>query len=456
MTHTLSIERIDGFEPGLTAMTRRGQYTEPALSPAARETIRRVFGSDLNAREVVDRIVGDVRLDGDAAVRRYTEALDGMAPDRVEVPRERWEDAAATQDPAFLAALETAAERIRAFHERQPSHAWFDQTELGTFGQMIRPLDRVGIYTPGGSAAYPSSLLMVAIPAHVAGVREIVIAAPPGRDGHISPAILSAALVAGVDRVFAIGGAQAIAALAFGTETVPQVDKILGPGNIFVTLAKQRVYGVVDIDQMAGPTETLVVADDSADPVIVAADLVAQAEHDPQASAVLITTCRALADRIPALVAEQAAELEREDIVRASMDRNGRIILVNSVDEAVAISNAWAPEHLCLLVRDPWGVLPQVRNAGGVFIGEDSPEALGDYTAGPSHVMPTGGTARYSSPVNVGEFVKVISLYGANRRAVETLAVATIRLAEVEGLTGHAAAIRRRITQHPGNDRMST
>lgn len=445
MQANLAIPRIDGFDKALPELTRRGSFVDPELSPAIQEGIRRVFGEPLNAREVVDRIVGDIRVDGDRALRRYTEAFDGEVRESFEVPRTEWQDARRRIPSELESALGIAALRIRDFHAHQPSQSWIEPTDTGTFGQIVRPLERVGIYTPGGTAAYPSSLLMTAIPARVAGVREVVIAAPPGKDGHISPAILAAADIAGVDRVFAIGGAQAIAALAFGTETVPHVDKIFGPGNIFVALAKQRVYGVVDLDQLAGPTETLLIADDSADVELVAADMIAQAEHDTIASAILVTTSDRIANELPAEIERQVALLERAEIVRTSLSSNGRIVAVSTLVEAVDLANAYAPEHLCLLVERPWDLVPMVENAGGIFIGEDSPEALGDYTAGPSHVMPTGGTARFSSPIHVGAFQKVISVVAASPAAVGELGGATIAIAEAEGLTGHAAAIRRRL-----------
>jgi histidinol dehydrogenase len=291
---------------------------------------------------------------------------------------------------------------------------------------------------------------MTAIPARVAGVQEVVVCSPPGPDGEISPLILAAAEVAGVDRVFRIGGAQAIAAMAFGTESVPQVDKIYGPGNIFVVLAKRRVFGLVDIDQLPGPTETLLVADESADAELVAADLLAQAEHDPMASAILVTTSAALAEAVLSELPRQLATLERAEIAGQSLAANGIIAIVPDLVTAIDLANAYAPEHLCLLLRDPWAAVPQVRNAGGIFVGEDSPEALGDYTAGPSHVMPTGGTARFSSPIHVGEFTKVISLAAANQRALRRLGPATSVLARAEGLTAHAHAIERRLARLDG------
>jgi histidinol dehydrogenase len=444
MVEPIKITQLSG--PGTQKqLLRRGEQPEPALSQSIQDRNAEIFGRPMTAHEVVDQIVRDVQSEGDAAVRRYTEIFDQRALEELEVPRTEWNRALEALDPKLRDALEIAAGRIRSFHERQVRQSWFEAEELGVFGQIVRPLGRVGIYTPGGSAALPSSLLMTAIPARVAGVEEIIIAAPPrGKDG-ISDVILAAAAIAGADRVFAIGGAQAIAALAFGTESVPQVDKIYGPGNIFVALAKQRVSGTVAIDQIAGPTETLLIADESADIEIVAADLIAQAEHDPLASAILITTSRELASAIPAETSRQAGQLEREEIIRASLGNNGIVALVDSLEEAIDCANSYAPEHLCLLVRDPWALVPRVRNAGGIFIGESSPEALGDYTAGPSHVMPTGGTARYSSPVNVGDFQKVISLLAGNAEAITELGPATMRIAEAEGLGGHAKAIERRL-----------
>jgi histidinol dehydrogenase len=447
MPSTISIERIDSFDAAVIDLTRRGAFLDPHLPSHIRDGIRRVFGEDIGAREVVERIVTEVRDQGDPALRRYTEAFDGETRDSFEVAPEEWREAREGLAPELGAAMESAADRIRSFHQRQPGQSWLHPTPQGIFGHIIRPLERVGIYTPGGTAAYPSSLLMTAIPARVAGVRDVVIVAPPGRDGRIAPTILAAADVAGVDRVFALGGAQAIAALAFGTASVPSVDKIVGPGNIFVTLAKQRVYGVVALDQLAGPTETLLIADDTADPELVAADLIAQSEHDSLASAILITTSAALADAVPAEIESQIADLTREDIIRASLSTNGRIVVVESLDRAMELANAYAPEHLCLLVERPWDLVPSIENAGGIFIGEDSPEALGDYTAGPSHVMPTGGTARFSSPVHIGEFQKMLSLVAASPLAIDELGEATMAIANSEGLTGHAAAIRRRITR---------
>jgi histidinol dehydrogenase len=428
-------------------LTRRRGFEEAALSPRMREGIRRVFGDDLSADEVVDRILRDVRNKGDEAVRRYTAAFDGAAPTSFEVPRHEWRTALAGLDAELRDALILSAEQITRFHEKQRRTSWLDYSDEGALGQIVRPLERIGVYAPGGSAVYPSSLLMTAVPARVAGVGEIIVCSPPGPNGHVSPLILAAAEVAGVDRLFQIGGAQAIAALAFGTESVPHVDKIHGPGNIFVVLAKQRVYGTVAIDQLPGPTETVLVADDLARPDLVAADLLAQAEHDPMASAILITTSSALAEQVQGELTAQLAGLERAAIAGQSLAATGLIVVVPDVETAIELANRYAPEHLCLLLRDPWAAVPLVRHAGGIFVGEDSPEALGDYTTGPSHVMPTGGTARFSSPVHLNDFLKVISLVAANRAAVQRLGPATIALATAEGLTAHAAAIERRLRE---------
>jgi len=440
--------RINDVDDARRLLTRRGGFEETSLSPRLHEGIRRVFGEDLSAEAVVDRILSEVRRDGDAALHHYSRAFDGYAPPTLEVPRADWETALASVGPELRDALHLAAEQIAAFHRKQLRTSWLDYSAEGALGQIIRPLERVGIYTPGGTAAYPSSLLMTAVPARVAGVSEIIVCSPPSASGEISTLILAAAAVAGVDRLFRVGGAQAIGAMAYGTESVPHVDKIFGPGNVFVVLAKKRVFGTVAIDQLPGPTETLIVADERADPVLVAADLLAQSEHDGMASAILITTSAALGDAVERELVQQLAPLERRDVAAQSLATNGLIVVVPDIDTAMELANAYAPEHLCLLLRDPWAVMSNVRHAGGVFVGEHSPEALGDYTAGPSHVMPTGGTARFSSPTHIGEFTKVISIAAANRRALERLGPATIALARAEGLTAHARAIERRLEHH--------
>ena len=434
----------DVAEAQRTILARRPPEEE-TLSPRLREGIARVFGAELSVGEVVDRILADVRRDGDAALRHYTEAIDGARLDALLVSEVEIAAGVARVSPATLAALRTAVARIEAFHRRQLRQSWVNFDQYGTLGQIIRPLARVGLYVPGGTAAYPSSLLMSAIPARVAGVEEIIVATPPGRDGALPPVTLAAAQIAGVTRILKTGGAQAIGALAYGTASVPRVDKILGPGNIFVALAKERVFGQVAIDGVQGPTETLLIADDSATAALVAADLLAQAEHDAMASPILLTTSPELAERVADELMEQLPTLERRAIALAAFENNGGIVVVPDLERAMALANEYAPEHLCLLVRDPWALVPLVRNAGGVFIGEASAEVLGDYVAGPSHTMPTSGTARFSSPINVEEFLKVISLFGLNDRAVRELGPAAQALAEAEGLTAHAAAVRRRL-----------
>lgn len=422
---------------------RRLEDTE--LPPRVRAAVREMFGTDLTAAEVVDRIIDDVRKDGDAALHHYTQLIDGVDVQQMEVTASEFAAARALVSDETLAAFKTARDRIESFHRRQLRTSWVHFDDDGALGQIIRPLERIGIYTPAGRAPYPSSLLMSAVPARVAGVDEIIVCVPPGGDGSVSPSILAAAEIAGVDRVFKVGGAQAIAAMAYGTGTVPRVDKILGPGNIFVVLAKRRVFGEVDIDQLPGPTETLLIADHTADPELCAADLLAQAEHDPLASAVLITTSTNLADAVLEQITTQIVDLERGEIARESLETNGAIAVVPDLTMAFELANGYAPEHLCLLIEDAWSHVGKVRHAGGIFIGESSPEVLGDYTAGPSHVMPTGQTARFSSPINVEEFLKIISVIGVNRQGLEQYGPAAATIARVEGLTAHARAVERRL-----------
>ena len=346
----------------------------------------------------------------------------------------------------MASALNIAAERIRAFHEKQPVTGWIDAGPQGSLGQLVRPVDSVGVYVAGGTAPLPSSLLMSVIPAQVAGVREIVVTTPPGRGtGQVPPVILAAAAVCGITRVIRVGGAQAIAALAYGTASVPRVAKIVGPGNLFVTLAKQQVFGDVGIDGLPGPTETMVIADENADPRLAAADLLAQAEHDVLASAILVTPSRALAEKVAVEVARQMEGLTRTDILAQSLPNRSGAVIVRDLPQAFEIANEYAAEHLCLLVDNPWDWIGSVRNAGGIFLGESSFEVLGDYVAGPSHVMPTGGTARFASPLNVLDFVKITSLIGLEARAASELSRTAAILARAEALTAHAAAAEARI-----------
>jgi histidinol dehydrogenase len=414
------------------------------LPPAVRERIREVFGAELSARDVVERIVADVRAEGDAAVRRYGRAFDGVDYASLEVPRADVQAAFQQVDPSLVEALRFAAGRIRAFHEAQRRRGPADFFEDG-LGIQVRPLERVGVYVPGTAVVYPSSVLMTAIPARVAGVDEVHMASPASADGQVSPLKLVAAGIAGVDRVFRASGAQAVAALAYGTETVPKVDKVCGPGNIFVTLAKKLVYGDVGIDSLYGPTETVVVADDTADPASCAADLLAQAEHDELATPILLTPSEGVARAVAAEVDRQLQGLERADVARTALEARGGIVVTAGLEEALELASEFAPEHLCLLVRDAASWAPKVRHAGGLFLGETSPEAVGDYTAGPSHVMPAGGSARFSSPLSVFDFLKFTSVVDIDAATLGRLGPPAAAIARAEGLTAHARAIERRL-----------
>ncbi|MCC7106838.1 MAG: histidinol dehydrogenase [Chloroflexi bacterium] len=409
------------------------------------ESLRRVFGQELTPEQVVNRILADVRRQGDAAVRDYTKRIDGRDLTEMRVPVEAIEAAAARVSPALLDALKLAAGRIRIFHERARRNSWIDFRDGGALGQLIRPLQRVGVYAPGGRAPYPSTLLMAAVPARVAGVKEIVLASPPQSHGEIADVILAAAHVAGVDEVYRVGGAQAIGAMAYGTETLPRVDKVVGPGNLFVALAKRAVFGIVGIDGVAGPTECLLIADGSADPRYLAADLIAQAEHDPLAQPILLVTERGLAERTLDEIEQQVAATPRREIVEQSLQNRGVVVIWPSVDDLIELANEYAPEHLTLCIAEPWSRIDRVRNAGGIFIGEGSAEAIGDYIAGPSHVMPTSGTARFSSPLGVDDFLKITSVFSFAPGEIERIGPPALEIARAEGLEGHAQAIERRL-----------
>lgn len=445
----MTIPIFDDIDHARRTILRRVPLDEVKVPASVLDANQRIFGERIAPAEAVNRIIRDVREHGDAALRDWTARLDGVQLASFEVPRERIVQAAANLDPKLLDALRLAAGEIERFHRRQARNTWVDFGVEGAMGQIVMPLQRVGLYAPGGSAPLPSSLLMAAIPARVAGVEEIIVCSPPQRDtGEIAEIVLAAAHVAGVDRVFALGGAQAIAAMAYGTESVPQVDKIAGPGNLFVVLAKKAVYGVVGIEALPGPTETLVIADESASPRLAAADLLAQAEH-VLASAIMVTTSRAVAEATQAEVGRQLETLERAEAAAEAVEQRGGIVVVPDLAMAFDLANQYGPEHLCLLVADPWQHVGKVRNAGGIFLGERSFEVLGDYVAGPSHIMPTGGTARYASPVNVDDFRKIISLVGLNEAALQRIGPAAVRLAEAEGLTAHAAAVRARLDDSP-------
>jgi histidinol dehydrogenase len=366
--------------------------------------------------------------------------IDGFEAETFGVPKERWVDALVALPPEIRDALNTAVDRVQAFHEMQPIRSWTTKELGGRLGQRVTPIERVGVYVPGGTAPLPSSLIMSAVPARVAGVKEIIVCTPPDP----ADAILAAAHLCDVDALYQIGGAQAIGAMAYGTEEIAAVDKIVGAGNLFVTLAKQRVYGIVGLDGLAGPTETMVIADASANPAWVAADLLAQAEHDPLASAILLTTDRELAVAVQAEVAARIENLSRAEIITHSLADNGGIVITPDLLTAAQVADSYAAEHLCLSVSDPEALAEQIQHAGGFFIGEHSFEVLGDYVAGPSHIMPTGGSARFASPLNVLDFVKITSIIALDRGTSRLLSPLAARIAELEGLTAHAAAARDR------------
>ena len=407
-------------ELGLEAIQKKldkAAFDEVELNPRIREKNKELYGEDLTANQIVERIVNEVRHNGDEAVIKYTKLLDGadFTPSQFLVTQEEYDK------------------------------SWSLYKDNGVImGQMVRPIERVALYVPGGTAAYPSSVVMNVMPAKVAGVKEIIMMAPPSRDGKLNPYVLIAAKEAGVDAIYKVGGAQAIAAMAFGTETIPKVDKITGPGNIFVTLAKKAVYGHCDIDMLAGPSEILIVADKTADPVYTAADMLSQAEHDMLASSIVLTDDEALADKVLAEVEKQLAKLPRKEIAKASLERNGRIILTENLMQAMELANYSAPEHMEILTENPFSLLPYVRHAGAVFLGAYSPEPLGDYFAGPNHVLPTGGTARYYSVLNTETFMKRTSIISYTQKALQEVSSDIVRLAEAEGLQAHANAIKLR------------
>ena len=424
-------------------------FDEIVISEKVQARIERTFGEALSPQQLVDRIVGDIRRRGDDAVLEYTVKIDGvtLTAAGMEVTAAEKKQAMAALPAELADVLQQAAANIRRFYEEQLENdrPWTSSRGTSSWvGQRRTPLDRVGIYVPGGTAAYPSSVLMTAIPAVVAGVREVMMMVPPSPDGSVNPLVLAAAEIAGVNRIFRIGGAQAIAALAFGTATVPKVDKIVGPGNIFVTLAKKAVYGYCDIDMLAGPSEIMIVADGSADAAYVAADMLSQAEHDELASSILVTDSETVAAQVEQELQVQLATLPRAATAQTALERQGLILLVRDLDQAAECVNAAAPEHLEILTETPEALLPGIRHAGAIFLGAYSPEPLGDYFAGPSHVLPTGGTARYASVLNADTFRKTTSLIAYAPADLSAVGAAVVRLAEAEGLSAHARAIALR------------
>ncbi len=423
------------------SILKRRAIDDYEIPQSLASSIEKLFGEPLTPEQAVSKILSQVRKEGDTALRKWSKILDGSCPKLFRVSTEEMEIALQSIDDSQRSALELSIQRVQAFHRRQPLSSWIMNDLGGTLGQLVRPIKRVGLYIPAGTAPLPSSVIMSAVPAQVAGVGEIVIVAPPEKKtGIISPIILATASMLGLTEVYTVGGAQAIAALAYGTESIPAVDKIFGPGNLFVTLAKKQVFGTVGIDNLAGPTETMVIADQDARPDWIAADMMAQAEHDTLASAILLTPSVELAGKVALEFDKQLPKRNRADVIKASITNRGGIVITKDIEEAVLLANAYGAEHLCLALSDPWRWVEKISSAGGIFIGENSFEVLGDYVAGPSHIMPTSGTARFASPVNVWDFVKLISLIGLDNETVLQIAPAAQILANTEGLDAHANA----------------
>ena len=439
----MALNVIHGVQNAENVLVRIDPLDLDSLPESVLARTEEAFGKGVTPLQSVQRMLDEVRHEGDAAVRRYASLLDGSDLEDFRVTEAQMTEARNAVSKELREALELAAQRVRDFHQATMPSDWIDR-EQG-LGELIRPLDRVGLYAPGGSAAYPSTVLMTAVPARVAGVREVILCTPPQRGQALNPAVIVAAEIAGVDALYQVGGVPAIAAMAYGTESVPKVDKICGPGNIFVSYAKKLVQGQVDIDGVFGPTETIVLADKTANASFCAADLIAQAEHDPLATAILITNSQELIDQVEAEVELMLANQLRGEVAKAALDRQGRVVLVDSLDDAVDLVNRIAPEHLCLLVDDPWSWVGKVKHAGGLFLGEFSPEVMGDYIAGPSHVMPTGGTARFGSALSVHHFLRTMPVVGLSPAEFQKLGQAAVHIADAEGLPGHASAIQIRL-----------
>lgn len=423
------------------SILKRKPIDDYEIPESMQQKMLEYFGDNLTPDQAVARILKEVRTKGDQALKYWTSILDGTSLDNFRVDPIEIRLSLDLVSNEIKDALKLSIDRVRAFHQRQPLTSWISNDLGGTLGQLIRPIQRVGLYIPAGTAPLPSSVIMSAVPAQVAGVREIVLVAPPDRKtGKVSSLILATAALLGLDEIYCIGGAQAIGALAYGTESIKPVDKILGPGNLFVTLAKKQVYGTVGIDNLAGPTETMVIADEKAKPAWVAADLLAQAEHDLLASAILLTPSNEFANQVKSEIIKQTRKLARTDMIESAFQNRGGAVITKNLDEAITLANAYGAEHLCLAVQDPWRWVEKITCAGGIFIGENSFEVLGDYIAGPSHVMPTSGSARFASPINVWDFVKIISLIGLDDETVSQIAPAAAILATAEGLDAHASA----------------
>ena len=439
----MALNVIKGIQNAENVLVRIDPLDLDSLPESVLARTQEAFGEGVTPLQSIHQILDDVRQDGDAAVRRYAKLLDGSDLEDFRVTEEQMAQARNSVSKELRESLELAAQRVRDFHEATMPSDWVDR-EKG-LGELVRPLDRVGLYAPGGSAAYPSTVLMTAVPARVAGVREVILCTPPQRGEVLNPAVIVAAEIAGVDALYQVGGVPAVAAMAYGTASVPKVDKICGPGNIFVSYAKKLVQGSVDIDGVFGPTETIVLADKTANASFCAADLIAQAEHDPLATAILITNSQELIDQVGSEVTRMIAEQPRGEVAQAALDRQGRVVLVDSLEEAVDLVNRIAPEHLCLLLDDPWSWVDKIKHAGGLFLGEYSPEVMGDYIAGPSHVMPTGGTARFGSALSVHHFLRTMPVVGLSPSEFQKLGKAAVHIADAEGLSGHASAVQIRL-----------
>lgn len=438
--------RIYQPEEAIKTILRRKPIDDYEIPESMQQNMLKYFGENLTPDQAVSRIIKEVRTQGDQALRKWTLTLDGTSLTDFRISPEEIQTSINSISPEIIAALQLSIDRVRTFHQRQPISSWISNDLGGTVGQLIRPIQRVGLYIPAGTAPLPSSVIMSAVPAQVAGVKEIVLVAPPERStGKVSPLILATANMLGLNEIYSIGGAQAIAALAYGTETIKPVDKIFGPGNLFVTLAKKQVYGSVGIDNLAGPTETMVIADEIAKPAWVAADLLAQAEHDLLASAILLTPSLTLAEQVGQEIILQAKKLNRTDMINSAFLNRGGAVITQDIEAAIALANAYGAEHLCLAVQEPWRWVEKITCAGGIFIGENSFEVLGDYVAGPSHVMPTSGSARFASPINVWDFIKIISLIGLDDQTVFQIAPAAAIIAKAEGLDAHASAAEIRL-----------
>ncbi len=443
------MKRLRGIEEVRRFVAERSSLAAADDVPqAVAQRIEALFGRPMTPSELVAHILREVRLRGDEAIRELSSRIDGFQLEEMEVSEEELRAAREQVSTKLFVALELAAQRVHDFASAALAKTWHDfDTGLG---ELVVPMDRVGLYVPGGTAAYPSTVIMTAVTARAAGVRELIMCTPPRQESGVEPAVAAAAHIARVDRVFRVGGAQAIAAMAYGTASVPAVDMVCGPGNIFVTLAKQQLYGQVGIDGLYGPTETAAVADDSTDPRLCAADLLAQAEHDLLATPVLVTISEQVGNRVEEEIERQLAGQERREIMMASLEGQGTTVLVKDLEEAIEVANLFAPEHLCLMVKEPWLWIGRVRNAGTVFMGERSPEVMGDYVAGPSHTIPTQGTARFSSYLGAHQFLKRIPVVALDPDLVRRLAPAAATIARAEGFTGHARAAELRVEAGEG------